>query len=236
MEQSWQPAPLATIQPLVERTHEALLEAICDGRLPPGARLTQEHLAELLGVSRQPISHALVLLKQQGFVRDAAGRGLEVVPVEPERIRAVYQVRAALEDLAAGAAAARARREPASCSCLLAQLDEVVAAGQQAAVAADPAALLRADIAFHTVVAELSGNPVVLEIAQQQLAHIRRGIAVALEDPAFHRSCWDEHVAIAAAIRAGRAEEAARLARAHCEIAGGEAADRLMRESESRAA
>src|ERR687890_1406848 len=104
----WQPQPLRSPEKLVARCHDILLDAICDGGLPAGARVTQESLAESLAVSRQPISHALVLLKQQGFLRDAPGRGLEVAPLDPDHLRSVFEVRAALDSLAAANAARRA--------------------------------------------------------------------------------------------------------------------------------
>ena len=46
---------------LVEQVRARLLDAICDGSLAPGARLTQEELAASLNVSRQPVLQALRL-------------------------------------------------------------------------------------------------------------------------------------------------------------------------------
>lgn len=231
MTQSWRPRPLQPLESLVDRAHRALLDAICEGRLAPGERLTQERLGDLLGVSRQPISQALALLKQQGFVRDAGGRGLEVAPVDPDHLRSVFEVRAALEGLAAAAAAKQVAAAPDRLAGPLAELDGIVAAGQEAVRQADVAALVRCDIAFHGLVADLSGNPVVVEITRQQWDHIRRGITVALEDPGFHRRCWQEHAAMAAAIGSGDADGAAAVARRHCEIAATETWQRLTRQA-----
>ena len=74
---------------LVERVYRALLAAIGDGRVAPGDRLTQEDVAARLAVSRQPVLQALRLLKKEGFVVDAPGRGVLVAPLEPERIAQV---------------------------------------------------------------------------------------------------------------------------------------------------
>src|SRR5678809_1007855 len=98
--------PLALVQlpslpDLVERVYRALLDAISDGSLAPAARLTQEDLAERLAVSRQPVLQALRLLKKDGLVLDAPGRGLLVAPLEPAWIAQLYQVRGALDALAA---------------------------------------------------------------------------------------------------------------------------------------
>lgn len=233
---TWRPDRLQSEQSLVERTYEVLLDAICEGKLAPGARLTQEQLAALLGVSRQPITHALVLLKQQGFAREAPGRGLEVAPVEPDHLLAVYDVRGAIESLAAAAAARRSTRDPQGSRSLLGELEAVVREGEQAAMVADHVALVRTDVRFHGLVAEISGNRVVCDIVRQQWAHIRRGIAVALEDPAFHRRCWVEHSAMLGAIVAGDADAAAAIAARHCDVAGREVWERLVRAADRAAA
>ena len=86
---------------LVERVYGAVLDAISDGSLPPGQRITQEDLARQLAVSRQPVLQALRQLKTDGFVQDAPGRGLMVAPLDARWMRNVYQVRGALDRLAA---------------------------------------------------------------------------------------------------------------------------------------
>src|SRR5205085_5785009 len=92
---------------LVDRVYRSLLDAISDGSLHPGQRITQEEIAHQLAVSRQPVLQALRLLKKDGFVQDAPGRGLLVAPLDPQAIRHIYQVRGALDALAARLAARR---------------------------------------------------------------------------------------------------------------------------------
>ena len=53
-------------------------DAIAEGVLAPGERLTQEQVAARLNVSRQPVSHALQLLKRQGLAVERGRRGLSV--------------------------------------------------------------------------------------------------------------------------------------------------------------
>ena len=103
-------AQLVKLQPapdLVERVYRALLDAISDGSLAPGARLTQEDIAARLAVSRQPVLQALRLLKKDGLVLDAPGRGVLVAPLDAAWIAQVYEVRGALDALAARLAAGR---------------------------------------------------------------------------------------------------------------------------------
>src|SRR5258707_5840510 len=99
--------PLTVAPNLIERVHLSLVDAIADGSLAPNERLTQEEIAQRLSVSRQPVSHALQLLKRQGLVVEQGKRGLTVAPVEPHWIRSLYQVRAALDGLASRLAAER---------------------------------------------------------------------------------------------------------------------------------
>jgi DNA-binding transcriptional MocR family regulator len=102
------PAQLVSIEvapDLVDQVYRALLGAISSGTLAPGERITQEDIAQRLSVSRQPVLQALRLLKKDGFVLDAPGRGVLVAPLEAEAMRKVYQVRGALDVLAARLAA-----------------------------------------------------------------------------------------------------------------------------------
>jgi DNA-binding GntR family transcriptional regulator len=105
---------LETTPDLVDRAYRALLDAISSGRLAPGQRLMQEELAAQLAVSRQPVLQALRLLKQEGLVLDAPGRGLQVAPLEAAAVLQVYQVRGALDALAARLAAERRVSLPAA--------------------------------------------------------------------------------------------------------------------------
>jgi DNA-binding GntR family transcriptional regulator len=86
---------------LVDQVYQTLLDAISDGSLPPGARITQEEIAEQMDVSRSPVLQALRLLKKDGLVKDAPGRGLLVAELDAEWIGNLYQVRGALDTLAA---------------------------------------------------------------------------------------------------------------------------------------
>ena len=66
--------PLKTQPNLTERVYQRILSDIVGGELPELARLIQDDLARDLGVSRQPVQQALLLLRNQGFVREAPTR------------------------------------------------------------------------------------------------------------------------------------------------------------------
>ena len=92
---------------LVDQAYAVILDAICDGTLKPGERLTQADVAERLNVSRQPIHNALLVLKAQGFLQESGRRGLCVAPLDPALFEAIYQFRSAIEPLAVRLATAR---------------------------------------------------------------------------------------------------------------------------------
>ena len=74
----------------MEQVHKAILADIAGGRLPPGGRIIQEQLAQELGVSRQPVQQALTLLRKEGVLSDAPGRGLQVAPLNLDHVRHMY--------------------------------------------------------------------------------------------------------------------------------------------------
>ena len=218
--------PILSRPALVEQVYEQLVAAIAEGRLAAGERLTQEALAERLRVSRQPVSHALALLKTEGLAVEQGCRGLVVAPLDAHYLRSLYEVRAALDGVAArlAAEAVAAGRAP---TAALAGLRAILADGTAAAERADRAALIAADAAFHHALNALSGNPVLIETAQRQWAHVRRAMGLVLADGATRERVWQEHAGIFEAVAAGDAPSAEARARAHAERAGREAFERL---------
>ena len=108
------PSSLPARSDLVEATYRVLLDAITDSSLIPGERITQEEIAEQLHVSRSPVLQALRMLKQDGFIKDAPGRGVQVADLDVVWFAKLYDVRGALDALATKLAAqARKRIDPA---------------------------------------------------------------------------------------------------------------------------
>jgi DNA-binding GntR family transcriptional regulator len=194
---------------LVDQVYRSLLDAISGGTLAPGSRITQEEVAEQLAVSRQPVLLALRLLKKDGFVLDAPGRGLLVAPLDSVWLGQVYQIRCALDALAARLAAqAHAVMDPA-----------LIRQGRLATRSQDVQAMMAADAAFHNAIYAASGNPLIALSAQLHWQHIRRAMGAVLQVSTMRESIWDEHEAIAQAIQAGDAKRAESLSRQHGEDA-----------------
>jgi len=202
--------PLNAAPDLAEQAYRAIIDAICDGRYVAGQRITQEALAESLAVSRQPILQALLLLKRDGLVIDAGGRGVMVAPLTADHIANLYQVRSVLDGLAAREAA----RRQVNLSFRL------IGAGRAATRGRDLRAMIEADIAFHRAIYEAAGNPVLLQAAERNWNHIRRIMGVTLSQAGARHAVWDEHEKMLELIVSGRPDAAQQQALLHCEKAG----------------
>lgn len=189
----------------VDEVYKALLDAICDGSLAPGMRITQEDIAEKMNVSRSPVLQALLLLKKDGFVLDAPGRGVQVAALDPEWTGKLYEVRGALDALAARLAAKRGVILDAA----------LITEGRRAAEEADVKRAIDADIAFHEAIYAASGNELIVSSARLHWTHLRRVMGAVLQPHQARATIWDEHQAIADAIAQRDAERAVMLTDLH---------------------
>jgi DNA-binding GntR family transcriptional regulator len=199
-------APQPTI---VEQAYRAILDAICEGRLEPGERLTQESVAAKLDVSRQPVGQALLLLKQQKFLVEAGRRGLMVAPLDRDFMRWIYELRLGIDPMAASLAA---QRDGAG---LRERGEAIVGEGKRAVREGGVPELIRADMAFHMLLYEASGNRLFVDTMGQLWNHLRRAMREVLLQRDYRRAIWTEHEHILRAVATGDAEGAAALARAH---------------------
>jgi DNA-binding GntR family transcriptional regulator len=196
-----------------ERARSRLRQLILDGTFPAGARLTEQDAAANLAMSRTPVREALRALTADGLVRPA-GRGVEVVALDRGALREAYQVRAALEALTAELAAARQRAgeiPPAGLAALRAAADA-------AATATAAGRLIQAmehNRRFHQRIADLAGNALAMRTLDRIWDQIQVSTMDSLTPPTRPAHVSAQHKALLAAIRAGRPDDAGRLARQH---------------------
>jgi DNA-binding GntR family transcriptional regulator len=155
----------------VEEVYNSLADAICEGSLAPGTRLTQEDIAEQLAVSRSPVLQALRLLKKDGLVQDAPGRGVLVAPLDPQWLGDLYEIRGSLDCLSAKLAAMRKAKLDA----------ELFERGRDAFVSGDVRAMIDADMEFHFAIYAASGNRLIAETARVHWVHLRRVMGALLQ-------------------------------------------------------
>lgn len=195
----------------VEQVYDAIVDDICTGKLAPGTPLRQELLAERFHVSRQPVQQALLLLKNQGLVREFGRRGLEVTPLDARSVSHLYELRAVLDGYAARCAATRISADG------LRRARELVDAGQRAHQELDYATMITADVEFHRLLVEEAGNPLLVESTGPVWRNVQRVMGEVLyrgDAPAW---VWRDHADILDAVQARDEARAEELARRHAE-------------------
>lgn len=210
---------LAQSLSLAERAYQVVLDEICEGTLGPGSHLVQEQIAKRLGVSRQPIQQAMALLKADGLVRNAPGRGLVVIPLEPELMASRYQIRAALDGLAADLAAKRVRESSELCTCARRRGQAILRSGIAAVEKNAIKRMIRWDMEFHNFLYECSGNALIAPACEPHWRHLRRIMGEVLRKVATPENIWQQHQRILDAVLAGDRGRAKAVAIEHVDQA-----------------
>jgi DNA-binding GntR family transcriptional regulator len=203
---------LDSYQPLRELVFDALREAIIQGRLKPGERLMEIQLAEELGVSRTPVREAIRKLELEGFLVMIPRKGAYVAGISVKDIVNIFEVRAALESLAAGLAAERITEEE------LEQLERALVYISEAS-ANNLSAVVQTDISFHELIYKASRNQRLVQIVTHLQEQIQRFRTASLAQPGRTRTVIEEHRKIVEAISERNVELARTLAREHIENA-----------------
>jgi DNA-binding GntR family transcriptional regulator len=89
--------PSNNTTPVRERVYEHIKTAILSGHLNPGEKLTEEHLAKTLGVSRTPVREALHKLESEGLIKTRKKRGFVVSKDSREEVEELFELRSILE-------------------------------------------------------------------------------------------------------------------------------------------
>jgi DNA-binding GntR family transcriptional regulator len=197
---------------LRERALEALRSAITSGRYRPGDHLGEVELATHLGVSRGTVREALRHLQQEGLVT-AGNRGmLRVNEISPTAVRELFQVRAALESLAVTEIIRSADRARA-----VAALREALA--RLESTEGDFAANLEADLDFHLLLCQLSGNSMLVEAWRYLEGRVRVTIMNYESDEKPTMMSRDRHLPVVEAIESGDAKAAVGVVEQHMAFA-----------------
>ncbi|MGW4399469.1 GntR family transcriptional regulator [Amycolatopsis nivea] len=197
--------------PLIsDRVYALLRQAIVDGELEPNERVVESEIARRLGVSQAPVREAVKQLAREGLLTHIPRRGNFVVEISEQDAEHARQVREPLERLAARLAAEHITDEH------LAALDELVEDMHRAVALNDVGKFRDADIAFHTLVSQIPGNPFLTrmwEVLEPSLRALR-AIADPLFDGDWHAMA-DEHSRLVSLLRERDGEAAAEAFAAH---------------------
>ena len=188
-----------------------LRQEIASGVLAFGEKLSEARLAQRFGVSRMPVREALKELEASGFVAIEHRRGTFVRRLSRPEILDLYEVREAVECMAARLCANRASNE------IIALLDEVMVAMADAVERGDADGYSATDERLHELIMQGAGNGPLADyyhLLKQQLHRGLLSLIVTRREGRMERSLA-EHRAIVGAIRARDAQAAETAMRTH---------------------
>jgi len=204
---------LDSYKPLRELVCDRIREAIITGTFAPGERLMEMQLAEEMGVSRTPVREAIRKLEIDGLVVMIPRRGTYVANISIKDINDVYEIRTALDELAAGLATERI--DAAGMDELKARLADT----ERAIESGDVIRIIDMDTRFHDVLYRAARNERLVNIInnlREQITGIR---GISMRYPGRLSETMKEHRQLVACIEAGSVEMAREQARIHLENA-----------------
>ena len=196
-----------------EEIREQLIEDILNGRMPPGARIVETRIAQQFGVSQGPVREALRDLELFGFVVSSPFRGTQVRKITTEDLLEIYPIRAALEGVAARAAALRID------DATLEHLDELIRDMREAAKRNDPHGHANIDGAFHHAIIKAAGNRMLEHVWQTMRLSITTCVTHAVTHRSLHELA-ERHVPVLDALRQHNPDLAEAELRRHIEEPG----------------
>jgi DNA-binding GntR family transcriptional regulator len=205
-------APIDNRETFKDKAYTALRNVIESSdiyRSRTDIRLDERQLAQDFGISRTPVREAMAQLEREGFVRSVPRRGVYVVRKTKDEVIQMITAWAALESMAA-----RLITQSAS-DADIAGLRRMFATFEDDKLHAKLDEYSEVNIAFHQTIIELSGNRVLIQLAENLFTHMRmiRGRTIG-EDDRVERSIRD-HMNIIQALEARDTERAEDLVRQH---------------------
>jgi len=197
---------------LSDQVKEILLKRILDGEYSPGDRLVEMHIAQEFEISQAPVREALRELEALGFVESEPYRGTRVRAVTKSELTEIYPVRAALEEVAARAAAVHLA---GNVEALEAELEAMLAAAEKGDLYEE----VQHDVEFHRLIVEASGNRVLQDMWRSLRIEARTLISV-LKAHIGGYELAELHRPVLEALAEGDAEKAGLLLRNHVEYFG----------------
>ena len=205
-------APIESPTSFKNKAYAALKDAIVSMdvyRSRADIRLDERRLARDFGISRTPVREAMAQLEREGFVRAVPRRGIFVVRKTKTEVIEMITAWAALESMAARLITENARNED------IAALRRMFTNFENGALRAHLDEYSEANIEFHQAIIRMSGNGVLIDLAENLFTHMRmiRRKTIGEKDRA-DRSIRD-HLHIIEALEARDTTRAETLVRDH---------------------
>jgi DNA-binding GntR family transcriptional regulator len=188
--------------PIRQQVAASFRSAILSGRFGPGDRLVEKELCELTGASRTSVREALRQLETEGLITIVPNRGPIVAQIDPIQARNIYEVRAALEGLAASLFVQNATKEQVG------QLETAAEEVLKAYKVGDIDDILKTKDVFYDILLDGSQNDVARSVLAMMHARISLLRRVSLGQPARLAKSSAEIKSILRAIKARDADAA----------------------------
>ncbi|AQA03303.1 hypothetical protein BVC93_13755 [Mycobacterium sp. MS1601] len=198
-------------QSLADDAYELILERILDGRLEPGSALSVPALARSTNLGRSPVREAVQRLIYEGLAQHVHNRGAVITKLRPADLPDIFEAKEPLEGIAARRAAANVT--DADLEKLWDLVDQQTRAAETTPVAAGT--LMRLDVEFHLLIAELSGSATLLAVLGQFTTRTHLVVPAAWNKPVFAQASIDEHAAMVRAIASADTHNAEQAAASH---------------------
>jgi DNA-binding GntR family transcriptional regulator len=164
-----------------------LRDAILSGALRPGQALSENEIAQQLGVSRTPVREAIIRLESEGLLTVKPQVATTVAPIDVDAVADVQFLREAVECRTVALAA----RAPTAADA--AELRAQLAAQADAALRGDHAGFVTLDDRMHQKLIAMAGRPRVWRAVEDAKAQLDRVRFLSLEDPAWLATMHRQH-------------------------------------------
>ncbi|WP_163560345.1 GntR family transcriptional regulator [Halomonas sp. NO4] len=211
------------VRTLAERVFQELQDAIVRGELAPGSKITEPGLSKSYGISRGPLREAMRRLEAHRLIERVPHVGARVVKLSMQELLELFDVREALESMAARLAAAHMTAEE------IAGLREVLALHErQSDLRSGEAYYQReGDLDFHYRIVQGSHNRMLVTMLCDDLYYLVRLYRTQFSASGTRpQRAFVEHHRIVDAIEAGDAELAELLMRRHVSASRANVVDR----------
>lgn len=189
--------------------YEAIRGAIVSTELEPGQQISENELADKLGVSRTPVREALARLRDDQLVQIVPQLGTFVSRISVAGVDDAQFLREALECAAVRLVAASADADDVE------ELRELITRQEYARDASDAGEFYDLDDDFHSRICELSGRPIAWAIVARANGHLNRVRRLSLADPGYIAEMIVEHKVVLAAVAKGDPDAAEAALRHH---------------------
>ncbi|MEE5989840.1 MAG: putative HTH-type transcriptional regulator YdfH [Firmicutes bacterium ADurb.Bin354] len=195
--------------PLRDVVCKTLRRAILAGKMPPGTRLLEVHLADEMGVSRTPIREAIRVLEQEGLVIMRPRRGAEVAKITVPQMRDVLELRTVLDVLAVELACERATDED------IKEIEKAAKEFEQAVYDGDLHVMIERDTVFHRMLVAGSHNKKLIVVNHDMEDQVNRYRYETEKEASARGTLLKDHEAIIKAIKERDKNAASEAARVH---------------------